>query len=172
MPKWPWFERKFNFDYPAAKLPEHLERLRGTAARLEERVRGLSRDILTRRDSKGWSIQENVGHLLDLSHLPMRRIEEILAGQTMLCAADVTNRKTHEADHNARPIADLLAEFRAERAKLVARFEQLSEADWSKSGVHPRLKQPMRIVDIAYFDAEHDDYHIARIGELIRAFHG
>ena len=28
----------------------------------------------------------------------------------------------------------------------------------------------MRIVDIAYFDSEHDDYHLARISELIRTF--
>lgn len=27
----------------------------------------------------------------------------------------------------------------------------------------------MRIVDIAHFNAEHDDYHLARIRELIRA---
>jgi hypothetical protein len=35
--------------------------------------------------------------------------------------------------------------------------------------LHPRLQQPLRIVDIAYFDAEHDDYHLGRIGELLRA---
>jgi hypothetical protein len=27
----------------------------------------------------------------------------------------------------------------------------------------------MRMVDLAFFDAEHDDYHLARISELIRA---
>ena len=40
MPKWPWIERKFNFDYPAAKYPDVLKRLRGTPARIEERVEG------------------------------------------------------------------------------------------------------------------------------------
>jgi hypothetical protein len=170
MPKWPWFERTFRFDFPVGKLPDLLERLRGTPARLEERVRGLSREVLTRREGAGWSIQENVGHLLDLSYLPMVRIEEILAGKEVLHTADLTNRRTHEANHNARPIEELLSAFRAERAKLVARFESLDEADWGKSGVHPRLRQPMRIVDIAYFDSEHDDYHLARIGELIRKF--
>lgn len=172
MAKWTWIERTFNFDYPASKWPDLLERVRGTPARIEERVRGLSREVLTRgRDGKGWSIQENIGHLLDLGYLPMRRIEQILAGEPVLIAADMSNRKTNEADHNARGIRDLLAEFRADRAKLVARFEGLDESDWEKSALHPRLRQPIRIVDIAYFDAEHDDYHLGRIGELIRAFH-
>ena len=171
MPKWVWTERKFNFDYPATKWPDLMERVRGTPARIEERVRNLSRDVLTRRENgKGWSIQENIGHLSDLEYLPMQRIEEILAGKAVLAAADMTNRKTHEADHNANDIRTLLAEFCAERAMMVARVDALHEGDWGKSGLHPRLQQPMRIVDIAYFTAEHDDYHVARIGELIRLF--
>ena len=167
MAKWPWIERKFSFDYPAAKWPDLMERVRGTPARIEERVRGLSRDVLTRRENgKGWSIQENI--LRDLEYLPMQRIEGILAGKAVLVAADMTNRKTHEADHNAKDIRALCAELRAERAKVVAQFEAFHEADWAKSALHPRLQQPMRIVDIAYFTAEHDDYHLGRISELIR----
>jgi uncharacterized damage-inducible protein DinB len=171
MPKWVWTERKFDFDYPASKWPDLMERVRGTPARIEERVCGLSKDLLIRRENgKGWSIQENIGHLIDLEDIHLQRIEEIQAGKAVLVAADMTNRKTHEADHNARDIRALLSELRAERARLVAQFEALHEADWGKSALHPRLQQPMRIVDIAYFTAEHDDYHLARVGELIRLF--
>jgi len=170
MAKWPWVERTFTFDYPAGKFWDLLERVRGTPARLEDRVRGLPVEVLTRREAAGWSIQENIGHLLDLGYLPLRRIDEILAGRPVLCAADMANRKTNEADHNAAEIGALLAAFREERARLVRRFEQLEESDWGKSALHPRLQQSMRIVDLAYFDAEHDDYHLARIGELIRRF--
>jgi hypothetical protein len=35
--------------------------------------------------------------------------------------------------------------------------------------LHPRLKQPMRLVDHLYFVAEHDDHHLARIWEMIEA---
>ncbi len=168
MPKWPWTQRSFRFDFPPSKWPDLLERVRGTPARLEERVGALSREVLIRRPENGWSIQENVGHLIDLGYLPLRRIEQILAGESTLIAADMSNRKTQEAGHNDRDIRDLLAEFRADRAKLVTRFESLQEADWERAAMHPRLQQPMCIVDIAYFDAEHDDYHLGRIGELIR----
>jgi hypothetical protein len=170
VPKWLWTERSFRFDYPVEKWPDLLERVRGTPARLEERLRTLPRETLIRKPESGWSIQENVGHLVDLGYLPVQRIEQILAGEATLIAADIGNRKTNEADHNSRAIGELLAEFRADRARLVATFESLSEDDWAKAALHPRLKQPMRIVDIAYFDAEHDDYHLGRIGELLRVF--
>ena len=35
---------------------------------------------------------------------------------------------------------------------------------------HPRLKKEMRVLDLAFFIAEHDDHHLARISELIRRF--
>lgn len=147
-----------------------LERVRGTPARIEERVRGLSRGQLIWRPSEGgWSIQENIGHLTDLGYLAQGRIRQILAGESTLIAADMSNQATHAAAHNERPIAELLADFRADRAKLVAQFEALAASDWTRAGLHPRLQQPMRIVDIAFFDAEHDDYHLGRIGERIRA---
>ncbi len=170
MQRWSWVERKFSFDFPVEKMLDILERWRGTPARIEDRVRGLSADVLTRRDDIGWSIQENIGHLLDLEYLPRTRLEQILAGEAKLCAADMTNRKTHEADHNGADIQDLLARFRRGRADLVATLESLAEADWGRSALHPRLEQPMRIVDIVYFDSEHDDYHLARIGGLIGEF--
>lgn len=168
MPRWRWIERTFTFDFPVGKFPELLERWRGTPARLEERLRDVPEDRMTRSDG-GWTIKQNVGHLIDLGDLPVRRLDQILRGETMLVAADMANVRTAEANHNARPIGELLGAFRGHRAEAVRKFEAVSEADWGRSGIHPRLKQPMRIVDILYFDSEHDDYHLARIGELVRA---
>jgi hypothetical protein len=169
MSKWPWVERTFTFDFPPAKLPELIGRVCGTPARIEEIVRGLDGKALATNDGQGWSIQENIGHLLDLEYLALGRIDQIVRGERDLIAADMENRVMREANHNARDINELLAAFRVERAKVVARFEQVDEKDWEKSGIHPRLKIPMRIVDLAYFVAEHDDYHIARIRQLARA---
>src|SRR6185295_5036408 len=56
MPKWPWIERKFTFDFPVGKHPDIVERFRGLPARVEERVRGLTAAQLTWNDG-GWSIQ-------------------------------------------------------------------------------------------------------------------
>jgi uncharacterized damage-inducible protein DinB len=170
MAKWLWIERKFNFDFPPTKFPDVLERLRGTPVRIGERLAGLSDDVLTCRDDGGWSIKQNVGHLIDTESLFSRRVEELMAGAAALCAADMSNRKTNEADHNARPIQELVSTLRAERGKFVARLEELSEDDWARPALHPRLQQPMRMVDLVFFTAEHDDYHVARISELIRMY--
>ena len=170
MAKWSWIQRSFDFDFPVAKFPDVLERWRGTPARVEERVGGLSREVLVRRPSEGWTIAENVGHLLDLEFLPARRIEQVLAGEAELIPADMSNRKTNEANHNEADIQDLLRAFRSERMTTVDRLEGLAEADWGKSALHARTGLRMRIVDLVYFMCEHDDYHLGRIGELIRMF--
>lgn len=170
MPKWPWIERKFNFDFPADKWPDLLERWRGTPTRLEDRLAGIAAGVLTRKPPSGWSIQENVGHLLDLEYLPATRIAQILACEEELIAADMTNSKTNQANHNTAELNDLLGALRASRMNTVARLESIDDTDWERAALHPRLQQPMRIVDIVYFDCEHDDYHLGRIGELIRMF--
>src|SRR5262245_2449729 len=149
MAKWPWIERVFAFDYPPEKLPDLLERVRGTPARVEECVRQLDRNTLTQRSDAGWSIQENIGHLIDTEYLATTRIQQILGGESVLIAADMENRQTHAANHNGKDIDCLVADFRHERGRVVACFESVDEVDWGKSAFHSRLGVPMRIVDIA-----------------------
>jgi len=168
--KLPWFERRFSFDFPVTVYPDVIERIRGTPARVEDRVKNLSRDTLTRRDGDTWSILENVGHLLDFEPLDAGRLDDYLNGLSSLRAADLTNRRTHEAGHNDTAPATVLAEFRAGREELVARLESLGEAEFARTALHPRLQVPMRLVDWLTFVAAHDDYHLARIAELIRLF--
>lgn len=166
-----WFDRQFSFDLPVWMYPNIVERLRGTPARLEDRVISLPRNMLTRRDGDKWSIQEQAGHLLDLSWLDLARLDNYEAGLETLQAADVQNRKTHEANHNSNTIENILSSFRAERAEFVRRLDGYDEPLVVRSAVHPRLKIPMRLMDFAFFMAEHDDHHLARITELIRSPH-
>jgi uncharacterized damage-inducible protein DinB len=165
-----WTERKFDFTLPEALFPVVVERLRGTPARLEDRVHGVSPEILTRRNGDAWSIQEHIGHLLDLDELHTGRLDDFLAGAEVLRAADMANRKTWEAGHNARPVEDLLAGFRRERLSFVARLDDWDQDLVSLTALHPRLGRPMRVLDMAFFTAEHDDHHLTVITKLLRAF--
>ena len=165
-----WTDRKFDFTFPVEVYPEMIERLRGTPARLEDRVKATKPEFLTRRDGDRWSIQENAGHLLDLESLVSGRLDEYLAGATALHAADMTNRKTYDADHNKLPIESILADFRRQRSALADRLDGLPAETFGVVAQHPRLNVPMRLVDMIFFQAEHDDYHLARISELIRLF--
>lgn len=159
----PWFERRFPGDYPLGAAPGLVERLRGTPARLEELVRDVPHDALVRRVDGRWSIQEHAGHLGDLEPLWYARVDDFLAGRDPLTTADLTNRRTHDANHNARPLRELLTLFRGARRRLVERLESLAEADWGRTSTHPRLGTTMRLVDHALFVAEHDDHHLAEV---------
>jgi len=165
-----WGDRKFEFNFPVALYQEMIERLRGTPARLEDRVEVVAPELLVKRDGERWSIQENAGHLLDLESLVTRRLDEYLAGATNLHAADMSNRKTYEADHNQISITMILANFREQRTQLVRRLDELDPETFASAAHHPRLNVPMRLVDMLFFQAEHDDYHLAQISELLRLF--
>ena len=165
-----WADRTFRFDTPEALFPVIVERLRGTPARIEDKVRGLPPALLTRRDGDQWSIQEHIGHLLDLDELHAGRLDDFLAGAEVLRAADMTNRKTWEAHYNDRPLATLLTGFRRERGHFVARLDAWDPDLLSITARHPRLQQPMRVLDMAFFIAEHDDHHLARMTDLARRF--
>jgi len=162
-----WFERKFAFSFPAEVWPNVCARLRGTPARLEEVLRERSREILIRKAGGKWSPQEHAGHLLDLEALWLARVGDYVAGSEQLAVADLRNRKTDEADYNARGLEEVLAEFRAARGRLLKRVEKLDVALFDRAILHPRLKTPMRLVDHLYFVAEHDDHHLAWIWELV-----
>ncbi len=161
-----WFERKFAFTFPAEQYPNLCIRLRGTPARLEEMVRGIPRDVLLNKPGDKWSAQEHVGHLLDLESLWMARVDDFLRDGETLTVADLANRRTHEANHNASELTEILAGFRTARLRLVDRVGTFQPSVFTRSLLHPRLKQPMRLVDHLYFVAEHDDHHLARIWEM------
>jgi uncharacterized damage-inducible protein DinB len=164
----PWFTREFTFDLPVAAAPGLLERLRDTPVRLQARLGQLPPPVLTMRHDQHWSIQENAGHLWDLEALWMTRVEDLAAGRRTLAPADLENRKTEQAHHNSRPLADILSAFRTARQELVTQLEAADDADWLRSAFHPRLQRPLRLLDLAFFIAEHDDHHLATITGILR----
>jgi len=166
-----WFERKFDFTFPVEQHPNLCARLRGTPARLEEIVRAADRNLLIRkpRENDKWSAQEHAGHLLDLEPLWMARVDDYFTEASQLTVADLTNRKTFAAQHNQRPIEQILADFRSARSRLLSKVEKIDPAIFARTSLHPRLKTPLRLVDHLYFVAEHDDHHLAHIWALISA---
>jgi uncharacterized damage-inducible protein DinB len=163
-----WVDRRFDFNFSAGLYPELIERLRGTPARLADRLSPLPAEVRTRRDGPDWSMQEHGGHLWALEELVLVRLDNYAAGAATLRGADMTNRKSWEGRFNERPLEDVLAGFRRERNWTVERLDALSPHAFERSAHHPRLDQPMRLVDMLFFQAEHDDYHLARISDLVR----
>ncbi len=163
-----WFERKFDFSSDQNIFPSIIERLAGTPARLDEKFLSIPENITMIRVNNTWTIKENVGHLTDLEPLWQGRLQDILNGEKELRPTDLQNRKTTEANHNAVPIEPLLKDFRQIRKQTIELLQHLNKEQIFLSALHPRLKTPMRTMDLFLFVAEHDDHHLARITELVR----
>ena len=162
----PWFERKFELLTDNGRLVSIIERLEGTPIRLEQKVLQFSDEFLIRQELDNWSIQEHAGHLLNLEWLWYARITDIMSGQAYLTEADLTNMSTYDAKYNEQSIEAILDAFIEVRAQLIALLRSVEVEDLAKQALHPRLKAPMKIIDLAYFIAEHDDHHLALIHSL------
>jgi len=162
-----WADKKFDFDFPPDEYRVFIQRLKEMPNRIEQLIIPLECEILTTREGSAWSIQEHVGHLADVEELFIGRLDDYESDAKVLRPADMSGTKTHDANHNAKSIATVVEEFKTERGKLVMRLESYPDDMFGKSAHHPRLNKPMRLVDMLYFEAEHDEYHYNRIDELI-----
>ncbi len=167
MKKTNWFDRSFPPQNDTGVFPCILERLGGTAARLTEKIASIPSDLTIVAHGK-WSIKKEIGHLIDLEPLWLARTLQIIDNQKDLKITDLANTKTHETNHDARDFQDLIQEFRQHRRALMHVLHDVTETDLDKAAVHPRLGTPMKIIDLAYFVAEHDDHHLAQITTLMR----
>ncbi len=164
-----WFDRRFEFTLGAELYPVVLERLRGLLPRVHTKLAVIPRELAARRVADTWSIQENLGHLLDLESLWLGRLHDFYQASPVLRPADLENRKTHEADHNRADLDALVDALEQARGDLLHCFDAMAPEDFSRVAKHPRLDQPMRVIDLALFVAEHDDHHLARITAIAAA---
>jgi uncharacterized damage-inducible protein DinB len=164
MKKIAWFERQFTFGLPVGMLPFYLERLNGTAIRIAEKIRGISEDILSERVDGKWSVKQNIGHLAEVDEIALQRIDQMLQGIPVLLPAVFEPK-----DYNPMPVREVLQYFEENRAKNLAKYKSLRDDDLAKSSLHPRLQVQMTPVDLAFFDAEHDDHHLVTIHEILEA---
>lgn len=161
-----WFHRKFKFNDLEGTFPCLLERLQGTPLRLREKIAVIPPQYLTISLNETWTIKQQVGHLGDLEPLWETRFMDFLKGREILSAADLTNTQTNLAGHNQSDVQVLLENFEKKRRTLCSFMKSISHKAELWQSKHPRLLVPMRPIDLAYFVAEHDDHHLARITEI------
>lgn len=162
-----WIDRKFSLDLPPGWMSNVLERLYGTPIRLLALISKLKNEELIKRINNGWSVQEHIGHLLDLEELHAGRIDDFINRQQELRGADMQNLKTLGNDHNSKNLTKLMDGFSSACLKFTGRLDSLNDATQQFQSIHPRLQVKMRPVDMAYFTAEHDDHHLASIRRLM-----
>ena len=145
-----WFERKFDFSFQQNIFPSIIERLDGTSARLTSKMTQISPSLYEVKPEGKWSIKENIGHLIDLEPIWHSRLLDVLERKEFLRAADLSNQKTDLAQHNKVEIHELLSQFEKTRNNTVLKLKKLDSEAIYLSALHPRLEQPMRIMDYSY----------------------
>ncbi|HEY1212418.1 MAG TPA: DinB family protein [Bryobacteraceae bacterium] len=161
-----WFDREFDLSFGPEKYAMIHERLASAPERLRQAVGLLPEEVLVAKPDGKWSIKEQAGHLFILEPLWRTRFGDILEQKPILTVADLNNTATTEAGFNMVPIGNLLARFAAERQETLRLLDRIDALDVERTSLHPRLKQPMRVIDLAYFVAEHDDHHIGIVKTL------
>jgi hypothetical protein len=165
MEKTQWTQRQFNFELPLGMFPFYVERLEGTIVRLENKIKNLSDRILSERLDDKWSIKENIAHLAEVEEICLKRIHELTNGISPISSAVFELRQ----EYNIQPAKTVLNYFEENRITAIDHFKKLTDAELQKSGIHPRLKIPITPLGLTFFHAEHDDHHIVRINEIIKA---
>lgn len=158
-----WFDRKFNFNFGREKFPELLKRMELSVLKFGGIARGQSEEQLNFKPAGKWSIKEHIGHLWILELLWQKRFLEFKEHQTEMSPADLSNTATDNASFNQYNFKKIAADFRQERKHTIRLLESFNEGDLLNSLYHPRLKQPMRMIDLMYFVAEHDEHHLNAI---------
>lgn len=159
----PWFSRQFRFDQTPEMLPFFLERLSFTALRMQHKVRNISDEKLSEQPNGKWSVKQHIGHLAEVDEITMKRIHEMISGSPQLSPAVFEPK----LDYNTMLIHEVIDQFKTNREKNIALYNSLSETDLQRRSLHPRLKVEMNPVDLAMFDAEHDDHHLVKINEIL-----
>ena len=166
MHRTPWFERHFPSIEDNGRLPGILERLEGTPHRLTARFQSTPELDAVTHPAGTWSLRQEIGHLGDLEPLWTIRMQQIIHGESHLMVADLSNTQTHQSDHDAQSVAELIQRFAVLRTKTVTLLRSVRAEELEHVAIHPRLGTPMRLIDLAYFVAEHDDHHLAQITAL------
>lgn len=166
----PWLERTFPSGLPVGLFPALAARFEGNLQRISSATLGLSRRGRTTRPADGsWSVQEHAGHLLELERLGEARLAEYERGEPVLSGADMSNRATEQGGYNERPAYEIIEALTELRFGMLARLQRLTPEQLAHAALHPRLKQPMNVVDWLFFMCEHDDHHLARMRRLVNA---
>ena len=121
-----WTDRSFQFTFPVEVYPEMIERMRGTPARLEDRLKSLATNILTRRDGEALVDSGKRRTSADLESLVQQSIDEYLAGaKSSSCGRHVESQNPRSRS-NELAMSIILSDFREQRMHLVDRLDNLN----------------------------------------------
>jgi hypothetical protein len=114
-----------------------LDEMHASYSALEELLASLSEEQMTTADVNGaWSVKDNLAHLAAWQRHEIERQEAIRDGieppdRWAGMSEDESNEQVYQ-QNKARPLAEVLAEFRSNHQKLLALIEAMTDEDLNK----------------------------------------
>jgi hypothetical protein len=152
----PYFERYVTQVPEGADILEILRRQGDETAAL---LGGLTEQDGGFRYADGkWSIREVVGHVADTERIMVYRAVCFARGERAPLPGFEENDYVRNAKFDARPLADLVAEFRAVRAATIPFFAGLDAEELRRTGT--ANDKPYSVRAVAFIVAGHERHHV------------
>ncbi|OWP62589.1 DNA damage-inducible protein DinB [Hymenobacter amundsenii] len=141
-----------------------LVALREQPQQLHQLLAGLSDEQARFRYAPGkWSIKEKLVHMLDTERVFAYRALRIGRGDTTPLPGYEQDDYVHNSEADARPLADILAEYDAVRTSTLHLFESFPAAAVDRRGT--ASGQPVSVRALVYMLAGHEAHHLQLLQE-------
>jgi uncharacterized damage-inducible protein DinB len=122
------------------------------------------RAALARYADGKWSVKEVLGHLSDTERIFSYRLLRLARGDATPLPGYDENAYVPAGNFDPRPLAMLLAEFRATRLSTAALMEGIPPESWTRRGV--ANGKPISARALAYIIVGHVNHHMGTLREL------
>jgi hypothetical protein len=148
----------------ATAVVDALDRAPGVVLPL---VREVPAEVLKRRPAPGkWSAHEHACHLAAVHRLFFDRLEQILASPAPVIAPYDPGKNDPDDRLLKMDLEDSLAQYVADRSRLVQRLRTLTPAEWARTAEHGEYGHYSVFIMFRHL-ALHDFFHAYRIEELL-----
>ncbi|MGH9239098.1 MAG: DinB family protein [Vicinamibacterales bacterium] len=150
-----------------ATVPSVIDALERAPQIVVPLVREVAPADLKRRPAAGkWSAHEHACHLAVVHGLFFDRLEYVLATPSPVITPYDPGRDDPDDALMALDLDESLRRYADDRARLVARLRQLSDADWQRTAEHGEYSHYSVFIMFRHL-ALHDFFHAYRIEELL-----
>ncbi len=137
-----------------------LAQFEANAALVTQLFGGIPEARLRERRVEGkWSAHENLAHLGQFHALILERARLISAQDNPTFGRYVPEQDPGTQGWMAKPSAQMLADFAAERARLLGELRALPDGAWSRTGTHAAFGT-LTLAQWLGFWLAHDGHHI------------
>lgn len=146
----------------------HIQLMTLTADILSHILKNVSMEQATslRDGPEGWTILEILCHLRDFDIIFRERAEQMLADDHPTLPAFDHEAMAIEKSYNEQDYAYAFDAFIASRKETKSFFEQLSDQDWERTGIHPERGE-FSMTDAVIQVGHHDSDHLEQITRLL-----